>query len=340
MRSLRAVALLGTVLAIALIGAPTTLAAREVGDECVGNLAEGPFTMIPEAHASGGALPLSAPTGGVVTGWRVNSGLTATVPEFMAAFRPTGQAGTFEVIGESNQEDVKQGLNVFPTRIPVHAGDRFGPVPVGEESPVYCSTGNSGDGAWSFRGSVGVGSIHTYAAGVTTRVPLIAVIEPDGDGDGYGDETQDGCPQSAAYQGPCPTITLDAFPIVLKRSVLFLVSASEASWVHVFGQVGWRPRHKGGALASKTPKKPGDHIPKGVIVGLSGGTTMTKPGEVTPYNVKLPKSVIRHLEQISPKQVVKGTITAQTTDLAGRVTEHTVTIRLHGRGPGHSAGTS
>ncbi len=340
MRSLRAVALVGAVLAIALIGAPAATAATEAGDECVGNLAGGPYTLVPEAHASGGALPLAAPTGGVVTAWKVNSGLTATVPEFMGAFRPTGKAGTFEVIGESNQEDVKQGLNVFPTRIPVHAGDRFGPVPVGEESPVYCSTGDTGDGAWSFRGSVGVGSVHTYAAGVTTRVPLIAVIEPDRDGDGYGDETQDGCPQSAAYQGPCPTITLDAFPIVLKRSILVLVGASEASWVHVFGQVGWRPRHKGGALASKTPKKPGDHLSTGVIVGLSGGTTMTKPGEVTPYNVKLPKSVIRHLDQISPKQVVKGTITAQTTDLAGRVTEHTITIRLHGRGPAHSAGTS
>jgi hypothetical protein len=337
MRSLRAVALIGAVLATALIGAPAATAASEVGDECVGNLAEGPFTLVPEAHASGGALPLSVPTGGVVTAWKVNSGLTATVPEFMAAFRPTGKAGTFEVVGESNQEDVKQGLNVFPTRIPVQAGDRFGPVPVGDESPVFCSTGNSGDAAWSFPGSVGVGSIHTYAAGVKTRVPLIAVIEPDRDGDGYGDETQDGCPQSAAYQGPCPTITLDAFPIVLKRSVLVLVGASEASWVHVFGQVGWRPRHKGGALVSKT--KPADHISKGVIVGLSGGTTLAKPGEVTPFNVKLPKSVVRHLSHMPPKQVVKGTITAQTTDLAGRVTEHTITIRLHGRGPVHSAGT-
>jgi hypothetical protein len=331
MRSLRAVALVGMALAIVLIGAPAATAATEAGDECVGNLAEGPFTLIPEARASAGALPLAAPVGGVVTAWKVNSGLTATVPEFMAAFRPTGKAGTFEVIGESNQEDVKQGLNVFPTRIPVHAGDRFGPVPVGGESPVFCSTGNSGDAAWSFPGSVGVGSIHTYAAGVTTRVPLVAVIEPDRDGDGYGDETQDGCPQSAAYQGPCPTITLDTFPVVLKRSILVLVGASESSWVQVYGQVGWKPRHKGGALASKTPGKPGDHLSTGVIAGLSGGTTLVKSGEVTPYNVKLPKSVIRHLSDISSKQVVKGTITARTTDLAGRVTEHTITIRLHGR---------
>ncbi len=331
MRSLRAVALVGMALAIVLIGAPAASAASEVGDECVGNLAGGPYTLIPEAHASGGALPLSAPAAGVVTAWKVNSGLTATVAESMGAFRPTGKAGAFAVIGESNQGDIKQGLNVFPTRIPVQAGDRFGPVPVGEESPVSCTTGNSGDGAWVFNGAVGVSSTHLFHAGVKERVPLIAVIEPDRDGDGYGDESQDACPQSAAYQGPCPTISLDTFPVVLKRSILVLVSASETSSVQVFGQVGWKPRHKGGALASKTPGKPGDHISTGVIVGLSGGTTLVKPGEVTTYNVKLPRSVIRHLSDISSKQVVKGTITAQTTDLAGRVTDHTITIRLHGR---------
>ena len=68
-----------------------------------------------------------------------------------------------------------------------------------------------------------------------------------------------------------------------------------------------------------------------MIVGLGGGTTLVKSGEVTPYNVKLPKSAIRHLGDISAKQVVKGTITARTTDLAGRVTDHTIAIRLHGR---------
>jgi hypothetical protein len=31
------------------------------------------------------------------------------------------------------------------------------------------------------------------------------VLEPDQDGDGYGDETQDGCSTSAATQGPCDT---------------------------------------------------------------------------------------------------------------------------------------
>jgi hypothetical protein len=340
MRSLRAVALVGTVLTLALIAAPGASAAVEVGDECTANVAEGPYSLFAEKTATGGSLPLTAPTGGVITSWKVNSALSDAVAERLAVFRSTDNGGNFQLVGESNEANVGPGSNTFSARVSVQAGDRVGVVAASLDSPAYCLTGNNDDVAWFLNGSAGTGSTHLFAATAEVRVPLVAVIEPDRDGDGYGDETQDGCPQSAAYQGPCPTIALDTFPIVLKRSVLVLVSAGEASWVQVFGQVGWKPRHKGGALASKTPDKPGDHLSIGVIVGLSGGTTLVKPGGVTPYNVKLPKSVTRHLSDISPKQVVKGTITARTTDLAGRVSEHTVTIRLHGRGPVHSAGTS
>lgn len=330
MRSLRAVALVGTILTLALGAVPAASASTEVGDECTGNESSGTFTLVPEAHASGGALPLAAPGDGVVTAWKVNSAYPNPVPEAMGAFRPL-ETGKFQLVGEGTEETVNPGANTFSTRVPIHAGDRLGLLPIGTESPLYCLTNDNGDHTWSLPGSVGMSAPHVFAAGVKVRVPLVSVIEPDRDGDGYGDETQDGCPQSAAFHGSCPTISLDTFPVVLKRSILVLVGASETSSVQVFGQVGWKPRHKGGALATKTPDKPGDHISTGVIVGLSGGTTLVKSGEVTPYNVKLPKSVIRHLSDISPKQVVKGTITARTTDLAGRVTEHTITIRLHGR---------
>lgn len=326
MRPLRAVVLIGTVLILVLAVAPGASASVEVGDECAANAA-GSYTQIAEERASGGVLPLAAPINGVVTAWKVTSAHPEPVAEWIAAFRPAGP-GTFQVVGASNEETVNAGPNTFSTRIPVQAGDRFGPVPVYET--LFCNTGNTGDHAWSFPGGVGLGSSHTFAAGANVRVPLITVIEPDKDGDGYGDETQDKCPQSAAYQGACPTISLEAFPIALKRSVLVLVSASEAASVQVFGQVGWRPRHKGGALASKTAK-PGDHQSTGVIVGLSGGTQAVKPGEIARFNVKLPTSVKRQLRQVPPGKLLKGTITARTTDLSGRVVDRTISIRLRGQ---------
>jgi len=331
MRSLRGACVLGILMAVALVGTPAASAAIEVGDQCAANVAEGPYSMVPEDTATAGPLPLATPVSGVVTSWKVNSAFPEAVPERLAVFRPTGSAGTFQVVGESNEGSVGPGSNVFSTRIPVQAGDRMGLVAVSLDSPAYCLTGNTGDHAWFFIGSAGTGSTHLFSAGVEVRVPVVAVIEPDKDGDGYGDETQDKCPQSAAYQGPCPAITLEAFPIALKRSVVVLVSASETTQVQVFGQVGWKPRHRGGALASKT-REPGDHKSTGVTVGLPGDTQIVKPGEVARFNVKLPKTVKRQLRQVPPGKSLKGTITARTVDLAGRVTDRVVNIHLKGQG--------
>jgi hypothetical protein len=297
-------------------------------------------TLFPLAVSPNNSLAIDVQQAGVATRWRVRSPGIDVHTEKLKVFRSVFGANRVQVIAESNLENVTDGHESFGIRIPVQASDRFGVTGKPGEGAIACIPGRTDDIAGEFFGEGPLGSSQSFNEDEGAQAAVSAVIEPDRDGDGYGDETQDGCPQSAAYQGPCPTITLDTFPIVLKRSVLVLVSTSEASSVQVFGQVGWKPRHKGGALASKTTKNAGHHLSTGVIVGLSGGTTMAKPGEVTPYNVKLPKSVIRHLDQISPKQVVKGTITAQTTDLAGRLTEHTITIRLHGRGPVRSAGTS
>ncbi len=333
MRSLRCAGVLGVLMTAALIGAAAASASIEIGDECAANVAEGPYSLVPEARTSGGTLPLATPTGGVITSWKVNSAFSGPVFERMAAFRPTAEPGSFQVVGESNEETVNQGLNIFSTRIPVQVGDRFGPVGIEVDSPVYCFTGNEGDHTWAYNGSVGVGSSHTFIASTQLRVALVAVIEPDRDGDGYGDETQDKCPQSGAYQGPCPTITLETFPIALKRSVLVLVSASEAGSVQVFGQVSWRLRQKGLVHISKL--NPGHGKLVGLIVGLSGGTQTVKPGQVARFNVKLPKSVKRRLGRIPPGKSLKGTITARTTDLAGRVTDRVVGIHLKGQETPH-----
>jgi hypothetical protein len=322
------VVLVGTALALASIGTPAASAATEIGDDCVGNEAEGPYSLVPEARASGGVLPLAAPTAGVVTGWKVSSAHAEPVPERMAVFRPTGAGGTFRVIGESSEETVQQGTNAFATRIPIQAGDRVGPVAVTIDSPLFCLTGDNGDHTWAFPGSAGLGSTHTFAAGVQVRVPLAAVVEPDEDGDGYGDETQDQCPQSAAHQEPCPTISLDAFPIVLKRSVLVLVGASETTSVQVFGQVSWKVRQPGGARSSKA--KPAGKL-TGLIVGLTGGTQTVKSGEIGRFNVKLPKLVKRRLGRIPPSKSLKGTITARAVDVTGRTIDRTIAIRLPGQ---------
>jgi hypothetical protein len=330
MQALRGAVVLGMLMAVALVGAPAASAAIEAGDECVANEGEGAYTIVPFKRASASALPLFAPVDGVVTRWKVNSNVEYSVVERLRVLRPTGNPNELQTIGESAEETVNKGSNAFATRIPIRAGDRFGVFGTLVDI-VFCSaTGNPGDEVGYFVGDGDVGTVAPYSTTTSVRIPMIAVIEPDRDGDGYGDETQDKCPQSAATHEGCPTISLEAFPIALKRSVLVLVSASETSSVQVFGQVGWKPRHRGGALASKT-RKPGDHKSTGVIAGLSGGTQTVSPGQVARFNVKLPNSVKRQLGQIPPSKSLKGTITARTVDLAGRVTDRVINIHLKGQ---------
>ena len=67
------------------------------------------------------------------------------------------------------------------------------------------------------------------------RVPLAAVLEPDADNDGFGDETQDACPQSTAFQTLCPLITLDGSTKVGRKAVTVVIAASSEGSVSVKG---------------------------------------------------------------------------------------------------------
>jgi hypothetical protein len=323
--------LTGTVLvaAVALFAPSSALAFEEVGNRCAANDAVQDATLFGDASNNYPPPHPQIPQGEgwVITGWKVQVGPgLGPFEQQLAVFHFEGSQ-SYRKVAESAVETVVSGMNEFQTRISVTEFDHVGLY--GPEKTLVCRN-DPLTLAGIVEGPFPLNSTRRYEALGQTGVPVVAIVEPDRDGDGYGDETQDGCPQSAAYQGPCPTIALDAFPIVLKRSVLVLVSASSDSSVQVFGQVGWKPRHRGGATASKTPK-PSDHISTGVIVGLAGSTQTLKPGEIGRFNVPLPKSVKRQLRQIPRGKSLKGTITARTTDLTGKVVDRTLTIRLPGQ---------
>lgn len=319
----------GVALGLALIGASPAAAAVEVGSDCEANGMVVGATLFPLTVGPDNSLPISVPASGVATKWRVRSPSSDVHTEKLKVFRPTFAPNQVQVIAESNLENVTEGHETFDIRIPVQTGDRFGVTGKFGEGAIACIPGRSGDVSGIFVGESPPGSTQTFSES-GSQAAVSAVIEPDKDGDGYGDETQDKCPQGAAYQGECPAIALDTFPIVLKRSVLVLVSASSSSAVHVFGQVGWKAKPRGGARSSKV-KPGGGPATTGLIVGLTGGTQTVNPGEVANFNVKLPKSVKRRLGRIPPSKSLKAQLTASTTDLAGRVSTSVLTVKLPGQ---------
>lgn len=338
----RNLALLALTGIASLAGPSAAAAATEVGDGCAGDTASGPFSLVPEQRASGGTLPLTAPRGGVVTGWKIDSAHAGPVVERLAVFRPTGKAGSFQVVAESDPLTVKDGFNLFPARVPVQAGDRFGLVGDSAESPLFCATENPDDRTWSYPGAVESGATPQFAAGAFVRVPLIGVVEPDADGDGYGDESQDGCPASGAFTGACPElVTLRVKPKVRRRSILLRVRPSAAASVEVYGQVGWnfKPKPKGERSkhghrhSRRFAAKQGT---RRLIIGLDGPTKQVTPGEVTRFTVKLPKPVLLRLSRLTRRDSIRAKLTLRATNAIGAWRNTRLRVKLRGwQKPGH-----
>jgi hypothetical protein len=317
--------------AMALVGAGSASAATEVGNTCAANTGSSGFTYVPLATSPGNPLPMTAPSAGVVTSWKVNSAIPTQQAERLKVVQPTGKALEFKVVGESTEQFVVPGANTFGTRISVAAGDRFGvfgSIPVG--AGLYCSLAPE-DKMAAFPGptNIPVGVSKPFFEQAGSQVAVSAVVEPDADGDGFGDETQDKCPLSAATQAPCPLVGLDAVPIVKKTSVLLLVASSDEAPVTVSGTVKVAKKSK------KAKKKKRAH--SSALLKLSGGTHTVKPGEIGRFTVKFPGKLKAQLAGLSRKQSLKLKLKESATNIAGQVTNTATTVKLKGQARGRAA---
>jgi hypothetical protein len=148
------------------------------------------------------ALKTTSP--GVVTSWKVQSA-PFLEPRTMA-LKVIRQVGPdFEVVAESAAELVEGKPHQFQTRIPVAAGVSFGVISSKSFPACTASAGNT-VGIFSEVPVGGKGK--PFETRAERLLSLAAVVEPDGDGDGYGDETQDACPQSALLHTACPPANL------------------------------------------------------------------------------------------------------------------------------------
>lgn len=306
--------------ALGLFGPGTASAATEFGDTCSGNSAvPSPYTLT-TLSAPAGALPLTAPISGVITKVKMQvatalpSGLL--IPEQVKLLRSAG-GNNFTVTNQTNI-NVGTGSNVAEARMPVQAGERLavhglpftyeGSSIAGYE--FYCGSGTEGTlGAVS--GDVPQGSTSEFAPVTEGRVPLAAVIEPDADGDGFGDETQDGCPQSAATQAPCPAVTLDASATAKKKLVTVLVTSSTTANVTVSGKVS---------------------LGKGKKANINGGTQAVAPGAFTKFKLKFPAKLIKRLKELPPSKKLTLKVTSSAPNLAAPPTTSVIKVKLKGQG--------
>ncbi len=232
--------------------APAAGAAQQIGMTMFPDITPGAMNCLKETapqnntatliqyQRQAGSTPLyTVPAGGgVVTSWAHMPPGPIGFAEVIALqmLRPIG--GTqFQVIGQSAEESVVISqlgdpvYSSFPTRIPVQAGDVLALAVAHQGNVAYCleaappdnlgdktreldGTGDSGNN----KPSPTLGSTLDFATPAaveqSARLDVAAMIEPDRDGDGFGDETQDpdGGGGTSAPPAATSTPTLASIP--------------------------------------------------------------------------------------------------------------------------------
>ena len=167
------------------------------------NCVPGPTTMA--QYLEGGAPSYVTPSAGVITSYSVRASAGAGLVR-LVVFGPSATAGHRTVVAMSAQNAVaiNTAVNTFTTRVPVTAGLSIG-LNNSASSMICWGAGVAGDqvAAAPFD-PAGSSDFPGGNPQNTKRVNISAVLEPDVDGDQYGDLTQDLCPQSKLTQAACP----------------------------------------------------------------------------------------------------------------------------------------
>jgi len=305
-RSLAVVLAVGTLMATMM--GQTAHAATEFGDNCAGNASSGAPVTFFALTAIGRPVLLTAPVSGVITKWKSTIAAAGSFPQNVRVLRQNGPK-TVQVVAEASGV-LNPGANTLDARLPVQAGDRLGLFGTGPAGTFYCELPGPEDAFGVFLGGGPGQTVEFLEVKDEAGIPVAAVIEPDVDGDGFGDETQDQCPQSASFQAACPVITLSTSKQVRKGSVLIVVTTDNPAPVTVKGIV---------------------KLGKGKKAKLNGGTKSLTPGVLGKFTLKFPQKLKAKLKELPRKRSLTLNVTVTGTNVAGQVTTKTLKVKLKGQ---------
>jgi uncharacterized repeat protein (TIGR01451 family) len=156
----------------------------------------------------------SVPFDGVITSWSFQADASPPVsPTTLIVARGCCDIRNFYTTVAATQASsvTANELNSFPARIPVRSGDMIG-LSTGD-GDFYWYVGDTEDQLADGPRGAGVGGSASYSAqqfedenGLPggSRLDVSAQVEPDADGDGFGDVSQDACPGVPGSMHGCP----------------------------------------------------------------------------------------------------------------------------------------
>ncbi len=320
------------VFAVMFVNGPSSSAAPFPGDavsdeagwHCTADASRAGWTLLASPQAGSLYSPLVKQSRGVITSWnvRVGPGLSPLAQQ-LGVFRAVNGGSEYTKVAESAVETFGAGSEQRPTRIPVQAGDF-----VGLHGPLetFVCDGEGSATPALFEGDIALGETKAFKAESGVRSPVGAIVESDADGDGYGDASQDRCPESALFQTTCPLVALSIGEVTVKRSAILIEAGNntEAS-LAARGEVRWQARPKAGGAT---------HLPKGHQVRVGLGTVAPKtvmPGATVVLRVPLPKPVLAQLGRLLPRQALQARIDVVGTNLVPSTGTHELKIKLPGR---------
>lgn len=186
----------------------------------------GPGYGVQISNASGSGYAVPSP-GGVITRWRTSAAGTVS----FLLWREEGP--NWRLLAD-DRKTTGGAVTEFAARIPVSGGERIGLGMPQEVTPGCIFKTDVATDIVGVQKEIGVGSLTPLTSAPGFLFNVAADIEPDADHDGYGDETQDGCPTDPARQGPCadtdaPETKIKKHPkkSSAKRKAKFTFSADE-----------------------------------------------------------------------------------------------------------------
>jgi hypothetical protein len=247
---------------------------------------------------------VTAPGDGVVTRWAVRS---MSGPIQLRVLRPA-PGNAFHDVGSSGQVTaVGPGVQTFSTRIAIRAGDYVGVDALAGAFLAYRAAPGGMIGDY-YPGRLPDGATSPLTNGTVAdyEVLLSVDVEPDADGDGFGDETQDGCPTDPTTHDTCPdrtapTTSLGGAPkqnIVRQKAVIVTAQASEAATLDATGTIRVRGRRG--------------------LLELTPASASAAAGAEVSLELKLPETTLRLVRRALRKgRRVEATVSVSVRDAAG-----------------------
>lgn len=295
---------------------PATAAAVEIGSRCTASGGD-QGTRVQTTVAPGGPV-YSAPTAGIVTKWGLSVPAEQSGTVRLKIVSYDGGTAAWTVLGQSDAMQAVGGLNMFDTRIPVAAGNT-----IALYSPTYaayCLSGVPPGDTTSvpiYGSDVQLGEVFTPdTSKYGSHLALFAVIEPDADGDGFGDESQDLCPQRADMQIACPAVSIASLKRKAGKKRLKLTLATNTQTT---------------VKLTASARIPASGGKRAKTIRFKMLTKASNPAGSTIFTLKYPSKLRSALNSLPRRSKIKLTLKFSATGLIDTATK-TYRVSLRGRG--------